>query len=455
MIMARRILVIGGLAAGPSAASKAARTSPDAEVVLLEQGESVSYGICEIPYYVSGEFAAEGLAPFTPASLGTTRRIDVRVLHRVEEIQPYRRSITVRNLRGGTVEEMRYDRLIIATGARAKRLGFTGEEARNVFRVRALDEGVALKKFLEQERPRTAVIIGGGYIGMEMADAFRAHGLEVTVVHNDALPMKGLEKETRERVREELEKNGVRFVGPCHVEGFVRGRDETVSHVATSEGPLEAGIAVVAIGVEPETALARAAGVRAGATGGIITDQRQQTSADNIFAAGDCCEVKNLATGRQCYIPLATIASKAGWTAGENAAGGNAVFRGAIRSVAVRVFGLEVAQVGAGEEEARRGGIDAVSETITAWSRVKNMPGSQQVTIRLVADRKSGRVIGANVHGRDGAVLRANTLAVAIQQRVTIAEMQEWDLAYSPPFTPLWDPLLVAANAMNRKLRPQ
>jgi len=454
MIMPRRIVVIGGLAAGPSAASKAARTSPDAEVILCEQGESVSYGICEIPYYVSGEVAEEGLTPFTPASLGASRRIDVRVLHRVEEIQPHRRTVMVRNLREGAVAEIRYDRLILATGARAKKLGMTGEEARNVFRVRALEEGVALRRFLEQERPRTAVIIGGGYIGMEMADAFRAKGLDVTIVHNDALPMKGLEQETRERVRKELEAHGVRFAGPCRVDGFVPGREGTVSHVATSEGPLEAGVVVVAIGVEPETALARSAGVRVGATGGIITDQRQQTSADNILAAGDCCEVKNLVTGRQCYIPLATIASKAGWTAGENAAGGNALFRGAIRSVAVRVFGLEVAQVGITDEEARKGGIDAVSETIAAWSRVKSMPGSEQVSIRLLAERKSGRLLGANVHGREGAVLRANTLAVAIQQRVTVAEMQQWDLAYSPPFTPLWDPLLVAANAMNRKLRP-
>jgi len=454
MTVARRILVIGGLAAGPSAASKAARTSPEAEVVLLEQGESVSYGICEIPYYVSGEVAAEGLTPFTPASLASTRRIDVRVLHRVEEIQPYRRTVVVRNLREQTVSEMRYDRLVIATGARAKTLGLAGEEARNVFRVRALEEGWALRKFLEQERPRTAVVIGGGYIGMEMADAFKSRGLEVALVHNDALPMKGLEQETRQRVREELEKNGVRFIGPCVAEGFVRGKDDTVSHVATSGGPLEAGVVVVAIGVEPETALARSAGVRVGSSGGILTDQRQQTSADNILAAGDCCEVKNLVTGRQCYIPLATIASKAGWTAGENAAGGNAVFRGAIRSIAVRVFGLEVAQVGASEEDARRGGIDALSETITAWSRVASMPGSQKVTVRLLADRKTGRLLGANVSGPEGAVLRANTLAVAIQQRLTIADMQQWDLAYSPPFTPLWDPLLVAANAMNRKLRP-
>ncbi len=451
--MGRRILVIGGLAAGPSAASKAARTSPDAEVVLYEQGDAVSYGICEIPYHISGAVKAEDLAPFTPETLRTTRRIDARILHRVEEIQPHRRTLRVRNLKDGTTSEERFDRLVIATGSRPRRLGFEGEESRNVFRVKALDEAYALRKFVSGEHPRTAVIVGGGYIGMEMADALTSLGIEVTVLHNSSLPMKALERETRERVREELEKNGVRFVGMAQAAGFVRGREGKVTHVVTGDGSFEAGIVVVAIGVEPNSDLARGAGIRTGSSGGILTDQRQQTSVDSIYAAGDCCEVKNLVSGRQAYIPLATIASKAGWTAGENAAGGNAVFRGAIRAIAVRVFGLEVAQVGAGEEDAREAGFEPVCETITGWSRVAVMPGSERVTIRLIADRKSQRLLGANVSGREGAVLRANTLAVAIQQKVTIGEMQQWDLAYSPPFTPLWDPLLVAANAMHRKLR--
>jgi NADPH-dependent 2,4-dienoyl-CoA reductase/sulfur reductase-like enzyme len=451
--MGRRILVIGGLAAGPSAASKAARTNPDAEVILYEQGEAVSYGVCEIPYHISGDVKGEDLAGFTTEKLRTTRRIDARVLHRVEEIQPHRRTLRVRNLKDGTSSEERYDRLVIATGSRPRRLGFEEEESRNVFRLKALDEGYALRKFVAEEHPRTAVIVGGGYIGMEMAEAFTSLGIEVTVLHNSGLPMKGLARETSERVREELEKNGVRFVGMAHTAGFVRGKDDKVTHVVTGDGSFEAGIVVVAIGVEPNADLARGAGIRTGVSGGIQTDQRQQTSADNIYAAGDCCEVKNLVTGRQVYIPLATIASKAGWTAGENAAGGNAVFRGAIRATAVRVFGLEVAQVGASEKDAREAGFDTVCETITGWSRVAVMPGSERVTVRLIADRKTQRILGANVTGREGAVLRANTLAVAIQQRATIPDMQQWDLAYSPPFTPLWDPLLVAANAMQRKLR--
>jgi NADPH-dependent 2,4-dienoyl-CoA reductase/sulfur reductase-like enzyme len=450
--MTRRVVVIGGLAAGPSAASKAARTSSEARVILFEQGESVSYGICEIPYFLSGEVKKEGLVAYTPESLRAKKGVDARTLHRVEELRAGRRTLLVRDLRTGRTAEEPFDRLILATGSRPKRLGFEGENARNVFRLKVLEEAFALQKYIEQERPRAAVIIGGGYIGMEMSDALRARGMEVTLLHNQSLPMRALERVARERLREELESHRVTFAGMARVEGFVAGREQKVTHVVTSDGAYEADLVIVAVGVEPNVDLAASAGVRLGSFGGILTDQRQQTSADHIFAAGDCCEVKNLVTNKQAYIPLATIASKAAWTAGENAAGGNATFRGAVRSIALRVFSLEIAQAGLGSEEARSHGFDPVTETITSWSRVAVMPGAAQVSITLIADRKSHRLLGVNAWGTEGAALRANTLAVALQHRMTIEDIRQWDLAYSPPFAPLWDPILVAANATHKKL---
>ncbi|MEW6510219.1 MAG: FAD-dependent oxidoreductase [Bacteroidota bacterium] len=450
--MRRRILVIGGVAAGPSAASKAARVNPGAEVVLFEQGDAVSYGICELPYYVAGELRPEGLVSYTPETLRSQKRVDARILHRVEDIRLQRRTIAVRDLRNGQTSEEPFDRLIIATGARPRKLGLEGEDRRNVFRMRALDEGLALKKFLDEEKPREAVVIGGGYIGMEMADTLRGRGLEVTLLHNASLPMKGLERQSREKVREELERNGVTFIGQARTEGFIAGNDARVTHVVTDQGSFPAECVIVAIGIEPTAELAAGAGLRLGMSGAIATDQRQLTSADNVYAAGDCCEVKNVVTGKPMYIPLATVASKAGWTAGENAAGGRAEFRGAIRAIAVKVFGLEVANVGISTEEARGAGLDPVTETITAWSRVAAMPGAARISVTAIADRKSRRILGANVIGPEGAVLRANTLAVAIQQRITLDDMQQWDLAYSPPYTPLWDPLLVAANALRKRL---
>ena len=452
MSVGRKIIVVGGLAAGPSAASKAARVNPDAEVVLFEQGEHVSYGICEIPYYLGGEVKKEGLVAFTPETLREKKRVDARVLHRVEEILPTKKLVKVRDLRIGKVFEEKYDRLIITTGSSPRLLGLSGENARNVFTIKSLDGAFTLHKYLDEEKPNRTVIVGGGYIGMEMADALRARGLEVTLLHRHSLPMVGLERDTRERVREELEAHGVTFVAHAKTEGFVLGKDQRVTHVVTSEGSYETDLVILSLGVAPNSALARNAGVRTGTTGGIITDQRQETNLDNIYAAGDCCEVKNLVTNKGMFLPLATVASKAAWVAGENAAGGRAEFRGAIRAIAVRVFDIEVVQVGIGSEEAKAAGFDVVTETITAWSKVAVMPESSRVTVKLIADRKSKRLLGANLYGKAGAVLRAHALAVAIQHRITIDEMQQWDLAYSPPFTPLWDPILVAANAMKKKL---
>lgn len=450
--MSKRIVVIGGLAAGPSAASKAVRTNPHVEVVLFEQGEHISYGICEIPYYIARQVKEEGLVSYTPKGLKEKKGVDARILHKVEEIQPTQRKVIVRNLRTGMAVEERYDRLIVAMGSRPRRLDVAGDDARNVFHVKSLDQGLRIRKFIEDEKPKRAVIIGGGYIGMEMADALRTLQLEVTLLHKHDLPMVGLERETREVVREQLEKHEVSFVAQASVEGLVLGKQQKVTYVVTSGGSYEADLVILSLGVIPNVEIAKEAGVRTGSLGGIITDQRQQTNLDNIYAAGDCCEVRNLVNNKSAYIPLATLASKAGWVAGENAAGGNAMFRGAIRAIGVKVFDLEVVQVGISAEEAKASGFDVVTETIAAWNKVAIMPGSKKVTIKTIADKKSHRLLGANLYGEEGAALRAHALAVAIQHRITIDEMQQWDLAYTPQFAPLWDPILVAANATRKKL---
>ena len=451
--MPKRILVIGGLAAGPSAASKAKRVNPGCEVILFEQGEHVSYGICEIPYFLSGEVEREKLIANTPQQLHERKGVEVRILHRVEEILPAKRRIVVRDLQSGRVLEESYDRLIVASGSRPKKLNLPGEDSRNVFTLKSLDDGYKLAKHLNTEKPKRAVIVGGGYIGMELCDALRSRDLDVTLVHLHSLPMTGLERETRERVRTQLEKHGIHFIALAKTEGFVVDKSRSVTHVVTNNGTFEADVVIVASGVVPNTELAKHAGIRCGTSGGILTDQRAQTNLDNVFAAGDCCEIKNLVNNKSTYIPLATIASKQGWVAGENAAGGNATFRGAVHAIAVRVFGLEVARVGLSAEEAKESGFDVVTDTITANSRVGMMPGNKKMSITTVADKRTRRLLGVNMTGEDGVVHRANTFAVAIQHKITIDEIQQWDLAYSPPFTPLWDPILVAANSLEKKMR--
>ena len=451
--MKRRILVIGGTAAGPSAASKAKRTDPDAEVIMFEQGDDISSGICEMPYYVGNVVDdVKKLTSFTPERLEKEKGVIVRVRHHVDEISPSSRKIAVRNLDSGKVREERYDSLVIATGSRPRSIGLAGENARNVFHVKSLEGTIGLKRVLADEKPGCAVIIGGGYIGMEMAEALAANGLRTTLLHRHNLPMMGLEEESQKAVAVELAAHGVEFVPNVSVQALAHNPGGSVYAVKTAERTYDCDLVVIAAGVEPNTSLAAESGIRLGQHRGILTDQRQTTSDDSIYAAGDCCEVRNLVSNRFSYIPLATTASKQGWTAGENAAGGSAVFKGVIRAIGVKIFDLQVAHVGLSSREARESSFDPVVEHIEAPSKISFYPGSERVHIIAVADKSSGRILGANVYGKEGAIMRANVLAVAIQHGLTADEVSRLDLIYTPPYAPLWDPVLVLGNQLRKRI---
>jgi NADPH-dependent 2,4-dienoyl-CoA reductase/sulfur reductase-like enzyme len=454
--MKRRIIVIGGLAAGPSAASKAKRVNPDAYVTLFEQDEYISYGICEIPYYIQGLIDDENkLIACTPAELKEKKGVLVKIHHRVEKILPAARKVVVRDLERDIISEYPYDKAIIATGSRSRRLNIPNENASNVFAVKKYEDGLRIRKYLVDEHPRKAVLIGGGYIGMEMAEALASRGIETTLLHRSELPMAGLELETRQAVADQLMEHGVRFVPNVRTESLVPEQSRLsearrVTRILTNKGTYDCDLVILSIGVEPNCELAKEAGIPLGVTGAIRVDEKQQTRADNLYAAGDCCEVKNLVNNEFMYTPLATIASKAAWVAGENAAGGRAIFKGAIRAVAVKVFDLEVAQVGLSVLEAQESGFEATTEFIGSHSRVAYMPHSKEVNVKLILDKRSKRVVGANLFGGEGIALRANTLAVAIQHKLTIDEVSQLDLVHAPIYSPLWDPILVAANVSKR-----
>jgi NADPH-dependent 2,4-dienoyl-CoA reductase/sulfur reductase-like enzyme len=452
--MKRRILVIGGLAAGPSAASKAKRIDPEAEVMLFEQGEYISYGICEIPYLMSNEISDPAkLVIYSPERLEKEKGVTVRTFHHVEEILPSRKEIKVRDLHASVVKTEHYDRLIIATGSTPKKLAIEGANSRNVFVVKALDEAYAMKRFIDEEKPRRAVIIGAGFIGMEMADAFVRRGIEVTMLHNAGMPMSKLEEEGRYIVLEEIEKQGVTFLPSTKVEWLGIGTKGNVVAVGTSKSTIETDIVVVAIGVAPNAKLAEEAGIEIGDFGGIrVSDRMKALGAENIFAAGDCCELRNIITKKPMYISLATTASKTGRIAGENAAGGNGIFKGTMRSIGVRVFDKEVAHVGLSLQEAKGAHFDALASTIRAQSKVGLMPGAKEISITLIADRKSSRLLGANVIGGEGAIHRANTLAVAIRHGLTVDEVAQFDLIYTPPYAPLWDGIGISAEQLKKKM---
>lgn len=452
--MRRRILVIGGLAAGPSAASKAKRTDPGAEVVLFEQGEHISYGICEIPFFLSDEIENPSrLVIYAPERLEREKGVQAKTFHHAEEILSSRKEIKVRDLHAGTTKTEHYDRLIIATGSTPKKLGIEGEKSRNVFTIKALDDAYAMKRFLELERPRHAVVIGGGFVGLEMVDAFIRRGMEVTLVHNASLPMSKLEDEGRRIVLDEIQRHGVSFRPNAAVEWFGVGAKGNVVAVGTSNGTIETDIVVVAVGVKPNASLAKAAGATLGSFGGIsVGDKMNALGVESIFAAGDCCELRNIVTRKPAYVPLATTATKTGRIAGENAAGGNKVFKGTLRAIGVRVFDKEVAVVGLSLKEANAAFFDAVSSTIQVHSRVGMMPGVKELSMTLVADRRSGRLLGANVVGDEGAVLRANTLAAAIRHGMTLDDVEQFDLIYTPPFAPLSDGIAISARQLMKKL---
>ena len=453
--MKRRILVVGGLAAGPSAAAKAKRVDPDAEITLFEQGEYISYGVCEIPYYVSNEIEGdEKLVVFTPERLSREKGVTARTLHSVEEIFPSRKEITVRSLIDGTKEQHRYDKLVMATGSAPKSLNIEGEKSRNVFAVKRLEDAYALKKYVDEERPRRGVIIGAGFIGLEMADAFVRRGIDVTMIHSGTMPMSGLEDEGRKTLLEEIRKHGVTFLPSSKAEWFGVGGRGSVVAVGTAQMTIETDVVIVAIGVAPNTRLARESGIHIGRLGGIEVDEKMRAAGvENIFAAGDCCELRNAVTKKPMYVSLATTASRTGRVAGENAAGGNAVFNGSIRAIGIRVFDKEVAHVGLSLKEAKEAYSDAVVHSIRAKSNAGIMPGAKDLLITFVADSKSRKLLGANVIGDKGAVLRANTLAVAIRNGMTIDELEQCDVIYTPPYAPLWDGITIAAEQMGKELR--
>jgi CoA-dependent NAD(P)H sulfur oxidoreductase len=450
----RTIVVVGGLAAGPSAASKAARTDPNAHVILLEQSDVISYGICELPYYIGGMVAGEDLVIHTAASLKSDKGVDVRLHHRVEEILTSARRLKVRDMNAGKVVDIAYDRLILATGATPRRLGIPGEDGRNVFHLRTLDSAHQIRHFCDSTRPHNAVIIGAGYVGVEMAEALRMCGCAVTVLDREGLPLRGMADEARTAMCEVLKKNGVTFVGNESPVSFASQNGTSVTHVLTPHATYPADLVVVAVGVEPNAGLARDAGISIGRHGGILADAWQKTSVDNILAAGDCCEVRNVVTNAWSYVPLASVASRAGWVAGTNAAGGRAKFAGALRATAVKVFDHEAVRLGLTDAEAKEAGFDPVTSTITSSSRVGMMPGAAKLTVALTADRRSGRLLGGTLFGKEGAVIRSHALAVALHQKLTVDTFRESDFAYAPTFSPLWDPLLVAANALARELQP-
>ncbi|MFD1322299.1 FAD-dependent oxidoreductase [Micromonospora sonneratiae] len=448
--MTQRLIVIGGDAGGMAAASQARRSrgADDLEIVAFERGHFTSYSACGIPYWVGGLVAdRDALIARDPATFRSKHQIDVRLGHEVTSIDLDRREIVARDLVGGGEVREPFDLLMYATGASPTSPGWARPDAGGVFGVQTLDEGSALLAWLDgSPRPERAVVVGGGYIGVEMAEAMIHRGLSVTLLDRSEQPMSAMDPDMAVLVREAMTQVGIDVRTGCEVTGLTTANGR-VTGVQTVDGLIPADVVVLGLGVRPNTALAAAAGLPLGPTGGVRVDRRQRViGVDGVWAAGDCVETFHRVTGQPAYLPLGTHANKQGRVAGIDIGGGYATFPGVVGTAVTRVCQLEVARTGLGERDATAAGYHFVSVRIESTSRAGYFPGAAPMTIKLLAERRSGRLLGAQIVGRSEAAKRIDPLAVALWNRMTVDEMTGLDLGYAPPYSPVWDPVLIAAR---------
>jgi NADPH-dependent 2,4-dienoyl-CoA reductase/sulfur reductase-like enzyme len=445
-------VVIGGDAAGMSAASEARRRAPDAEIVVLEATDDVSYGACGLPYKLGEGASMEDLVIITAERFRQERRLDVRLGHRVERLLPAEHRVVGSN--GAGSFELGYDKLVVATGARATIPPVPGLRellGRQAFTLKTLGDGRALKAALRSAEPRRVAVIGAGYIGLEATEGLRERGLEVTII--EALPdwLPYLPERMRKRVHEEAARHGVVVRMGERIQAA--SATPTCVRLDTEHGPVEIDLVLVATGVRPNAELASEAGIGLGDAGSIAVDEQLRTSAPDVLAAGDCADARHAITGQSVWIPLALRANRAGKAAGANALGGKRKVPPVLGTAVFRFFGLEIARTGLSEAEARGAGYDVVGIEVESVTRAKYYPGGGDLSIALLADRANGRLLGASMVGPEQAAHRIDTVAAALHAGLTATALQEMDLGYAPPFGPSWSPIVIAAGQLEKALR--
>jgi CoA-dependent NAD(P)H sulfur oxidoreductase len=447
MSSARRLVIVGGVAAGLSAAGRAKRLDPALEVCVFERTGYCAYSACGLPYLVAGTVAsAAALVARSPEDLAKDG-IAVHVRHEVQSVDLAAGRVRVRDLEAGREWEESFDELLLATGGQA-RIPFPGMDLPGAFFVRTVEDGLGIRAFIEAHSPRRAVIVGGGYIGLEMAEALRCRGLEVTVVEMLGRLLPLVDAEIAGDVEAELTRHGaeVRCSTPVEaIEGAGR-----VRRVVAGGEEIDADLVVVGVGVAPDNTLAREAGVPLGVRGAIVVDEGMRTQVPHVWAAGDCTETRHRLHEQPAYVPLGTTANKQGRVAGATIAGRKESFAGVVGTAALKVFDLHVARTGLSEAEASQAGIDAVAAIVTHRSRAAYYPGWQPLRVKMTAERGTGRLLGAQLAGSEGVAKRIDVVAAALHAGCGIDDVAAFDLSYAPPFAPVWDPLLIAARETAR-----
>lgn len=447
-----KVLIIGGNAAGMSAASAVRRLSKESEIVVLEKDAYISYASCSLPYYVSDDVkSVEKLFALTADEARRERGIDVRLFKEATEIDIGGKRVIAKDVKSGFLESYDFDKLVIATGASPIIPNFEGVNLKGIFTIRNINDGIAIKNFISDRRPKEAVIVGGGYIGLEMSESLRKRGLNVTVVEKMDRLLGTMEKEVSEKVESVLQKEGVTVMKNVSVKAFY-GKEGYVRSVALDSNEIPCDIVILSIGVRPNSDLAKRAGIELGVAESIRIDNFMRTNYEDVYACGDCAEAIHLVTGKRVYIPLGTTANRQGRIAGENVAGKKTEFKGVLGTAMTKVFELEVARTGLSSIEAEREKMDFVKVTIEGSSRSKAYPSGKPILVTYIVERSSGMLLGAQLVGEEGVALRVDTVASCIYNRMTVYDVASIDLGYAPPFATVWDPILIAANEAIKRL---
>ena len=455
--MKERFVVIGGDAAGMSAASKARRENPEMEIVVLEKGNWASYAACGMPYYLKGNVEdIEDLIAVRPEVFRYERNIDLRLNHEATKIDPEKKIVFVHTSEGEI--ELNYDKLLISTGAKVFRPRIEGIDSDGVFFLREIGDAIKIREYLEKRNPKTVHIIGGGYIGLEMAEAFHSQRLKVHIVELSPHILSTFSPEIVEVVERDIQNYTTLHMGKKvnKIDKTVEGKLSVFLEDMQNKQQeiLETDMILIATGIIPEIALAKEAGVELGKTGAIVTDEYGLTNIPDIYAVGDCAEVKSVVTGKNIYLPLALTANRNGRAVGSTIGGKKTPLTPIAGTAVVKVFDLEVATTGIMDiEKAKEYGFDPIKITIGGYSRAGYYPGAKPLRISLMADKNTKRVLGGSMVGEEGVAKRIDTIATVLYSKLTAEEMENLDLAYAPPFSPVWDPILNAARVLNGKLQ--
>ena len=445
-----KFVIIGGDAAGMSAASRAKRNNPDLDVTVLEKTMDVSYSACGMPYNIADpEREIEDLVVRQAHVFREKQDINLLTGHCVESIDPVGRTVSGTSLQGKAFD-VSYDKLLIATGGSPIIPDLEGFDLPGVLALKSLDDGRKLKAYIRSNNVKKVVIIGMGYIALEMCEALRARSIDVDMVKPRPVFLPWMEKELADVVKNEVETHQIKlYLG--HTIEKIDAENKRLK-VICSDLMLEADMVLAAIGIKPNSELAAQAGLDLGVKNAIAVNKELKTSNENIYAAGDCCDAFHVVTGEKTWIPLALRANRAGWAAADNVCGKSIELPGIAGTAVFKVFDLEVARTGLTVDEAKQFGFDPVKVTIKTRSRAHAHPGASKIHVHMVGDTKTGRLLGIQMVGKEGVAHRINAPAVALHNRMTIEDYCQTDLAYAPPFGPTWDPTLTAANQLLKKI---